>query len=642
MADSEDAKTFDVPPASPPSKKLRIEDSKKQTDAAPKLENGNVHGLPRMLSPTLPANVEEQLAQLRGGNAQPSKKDKAPTSAEIKAKPTTNGNTVSDKSKPTSENRSKNKTAEILEKGRAINKPSSAQTTPSTGSSSKETERKGGSQDTTEASTKSKIAAVHGREGLNDGRKLNGKGHSSSGPTGKTSPEDQPRLIVRLKIPKSLRKNCQRILQMQPRPRKLPVQPQSALSSAPTDTSKERPTSNGSAARQIQQSSFVNGDNTRGRSDTSSKPKAVVNGPGTPQSGEKRRQPDEDKGSSQPSSKRQRPSGADLQRPSTPVTSSLKSPNIPQPSSSQKSQLSTPKNSLKSAAMQRVGSTEGDVKTPLGSIRSNTPTAPGSAERSSNREGRSSSNVSSTSTSLPTNKNDEGTFYKAEFNKYADMARSLKRAADALAKSKGGQVNTDSVARKEGLAVAIETTLCYMLAFTLKDESDRIKRLPSDRVAWVSLLPYFRFLKSLLRDDESPHLQGFLYQLEAVCRGTILHHDFERLKREPATADDDSVTFRRQMAENGEAVTHSWMDGINLLTADDLKGEYPKTWSRRSKERVSSRGKEKLVPKCYGEGIYHLPLSTTSSSIEAVRAGWSFLGEWCKKEGVKWEAKMGL
>lgn len=664
MAEDKDIRVFDVSPASPPAKKSKTEASEPQ-GAQPKLENGNVHGLPRMLSPTLPASVEEQLARLRGGNAG----GKSTKSAESKVTPTANGKPtpnvgVGGKGKGSAMNerrmdekakdaKGRNEKGTIGKgingnamngKGRPPIKPPSFPLS-STSSSSRSDGHNGRAQNPTTAaassSSTSKTAMTGVREDLGHGPKLNGKDPSSSEVSSRPSQKDQLHLVVRLKIPKNLRKNCLRILQMQPRPRKLPRQSQGTPSSAPRERSKERPASSDSTMRQVQRDKFINGDDDRGKSETVSKAKAVANGLGTPKTGEKRRQPDQDKESSQTSSKRQRLSGADLHKPSTPIASSLKSPNVPQPSSSQKTQLSTPKNHLKSAAMSRIGSTEGDVKTPLGSIRSSTPTAPGSAERSTNREGRSSSNVSAASTSAPTTKTDEGAFYKSEFTKYTEMAKSLKRGADALAKSDGGHINTDPVARREGLAIAVETTLCYTLAFALKDEWHRIKRLPSDRAAWVSLLPYFRFLKSLLR-DESPYLQGFLYQLEAVCRHTILHHDLERLKREPTATDEDSATFRKQMAENGEMVMQCSIDGANLLTIKDFQQEYPETWSKRSDEPLGSRGKETLVPKRYGEGGYRLPLSNVSSSLEAVRAGWSFLGEWCKKEGVKWEGKMGL
>lgn len=622
---NKDATIFDIPPASPPAKKHRAGGSKLGKDTALKSEKGNIHGLPRMLSPTLPANVEEQLAQLRGGSARSNGESKAATATGNKAKPTANAASFSSKAQTRVDIRGTNKVSEKTAKPNLVSKPPAVATTPPAGGLPRTAGHKERYQSASGESSRKETAAALERS--NDEPNSKGQERPSSDPSTVASQEEQSRLVVRLKIPKSLRKNCQRILQMQPRPRKLLAQSQKANSPAALDRSRDRAPSNGSITREVQQSKIVNGDSNRGRSDTVSKRKVVANGAGTPKSGEKRRQPDEDKAPSRTSSKRQGLSGADLQRPSTPAAPALQSPNAPQPGSSQKSQLTTPKNNLKSAAMQRVGSTEGEAKTPLG----NTPTAPGSAERSSN--GSSSNGSSATS--------DEGAFYKREFIRYAEMAKSLKHAADALVKSQSGGIISDTVARQEGMAIAIETTLCYMLAFTLKDESDRIKRLPSDRTAWISLPPYFKFVKSVLRSNESPHIQGFLFQLEAVCRNTILQLDLERLEREATSTDEESTSFRKQLSENAKLATQCWIEGSNFLPPIEIQTQFPKTWGQRTTAPINS-GRERLIPKRYGDVGYHLPLTSTSSAIEAVRAGRNFLTEWCEQEHIKWELTLDI
>ncbi|KAL8903621.1 MAG: hypothetical protein Q9207_003796 [Kuettlingeria erythrocarpa] len=621
-----DAKIFGIPPASPPAKKHQTEGSKLGKDTALKSEKGNIHGLPRMLSPTLPANVEEQLAQLRGGSARSNGESKAAKATGNRVKPTANVASISSKDQNILDIRGSNRGLEKTAKSNLVSKPPTAASTPSAAGLSRMAGRKERNQSASDESSRKETAAALERS--NDEPKSKGRERPSGDLCTMASQEEQPRLVVRLKIPKSLRKNCQRILQMQPRPRKLLAQSQKANSPAALDRSRDRAPSNGSIPWEVQQSKIINGDSNRGRSDTVSKRQVVANGAGTPMSGEKRRQADGDKAPSRTSSKRQRLSGVDLQRPSTPAAAAtLQSPNAPQPGSSQKSQLSTPKNNLKSAAMQRVGSTEGEAKTPLG----NTPTAPGSAERSING---SSSNGSSASS-------DEGAFYKREFIRYAEMAKSLKHAADALVKSQSGGIISDTVARQEGMAIAIETTLCYMLAFTLKDESDRIKRLPSDRTAWISLPPYFKFVKSLLRSNESPHIQGFLFQLEAVCRNTIFQLDLERLEREATSTDEGCASFRKQLSENAKLATQCWIEGSNFLPPIEIQARFPMTWGQRTTAPISS-GRERLIPKHYGDVGYHLPLSSTSSAIEAVRAGRNFLTEWCEQEHIKWELTVDI
>ncbi|KAL8944937.1 MAG: hypothetical protein Q9216_000098 [Gyalolechia sp. 2 TL-2023] len=642
MAESQDAKIFDIQPAHPPSKKVHVDAGKDENSAiTSKVSNGTVHGLPRMLSPTLVASVEEGLAKMRGGNVHLAEQARVKQTAGSKVKPTVNGDTASAPSKSKSGIPVDKTTTKAIEREDHPKQPVTSKVSSSTSAESTAKRDKSSDLRSNVATSKIKAVATEAPKAASNGPRANGEFSSSRISDNPDVRDSKRSRVVVFKIPKALRKNCQRILQMQQRPRKLPGQSQSSPLPISRDRPQGVPTTINSNNRPVGPKKMVNGDDNGGRGEVVSNQKAAATGLETHKSGGKR-PAGEEKETIQPSSKRQRLSGSDIHKPSTPVGSTLRSPNFLQPNSAHKSQLSTPKHGLKSTAMYRINSTEGGVQTPMGSMRSNTPTAPGSAEKSNNRDARSSSDVSLASSSLLTNGNNDGTMFKAEFNRYADVAKSLKRAADALAKLEDGQVNADPITRRQGLAIAIETTLCYMLAFTLKDESDRIKRLPYERVAWMSLLPYFRFLTSLIRDDDCPHLQGFLYQLEAVCRETILHHDFERLERDPNANDGESISFRRSMAENGKMLAQTWAAGTKSLTIDIFQREFPKTWDKRAEAPKAGNERERLIPQHYGEGGFYVPLSSTSSGIEAVRAGWSFLGEWCEKESVQWDGKTGL
>ncbi|KAL8702502.1 MAG: hypothetical protein Q9201_004317 [Fulgogasparrea decipioides] len=637
MAEGQDARTFNVPQASPPAKKHRTDDQKPRPDVtarATQVITGNVHGLPPMLSPTLPASIEEQLTKFREGKLLHTKETEANASATAKKTRTVTNEPVADNPKTELGTESRSIGTGQSQAGVATKQTDAAQSRKITSVKPKAQTSKDSNSDSKGEAVRSKPTETKVLKAAPIGVKHTDKVNGSTAIEGKHTHDKKKTLIVTLKISKGLRKDCQRILRMQPRPKKLPAMSQTPTPAARQETSRERSKSNGAEVHQRQQKKTAGEDDSRGKGVALSKPKPVVPASATPKSGEKRRQPDDDRDLSQPSSKRQKPSSVDLKRPHTPVGSALRSPNIPQNASAQKSQLSTPKQALKSAAMYRMGSAEGDVRTPLGSVRGITPIAPGSTERSQPQDPRSSSNAAFMIGAASVDANDDAAgFYKAEFTKYAEMARSLKRAADGLAKLPDKQINTDSVARREGLAIAIETTLCYMLAFTLKDEAARIKRLCGDRTAWVSLLPYFKFLKSVIRETESKRLQGLFYQLEAVCRDTIQQHDDERLERENTTSEE-----HQQMAENRRLGRRAWIKGRRLLTIDNLQEDFPKTWNKRSKtEQI-----EEMDPKHYGEGGYCLPLCITTTPIEAVRVGWSFLDEWTKKAGVKWEGKMGL
>ncbi|KAL8910348.1 MAG: hypothetical protein Q9171_004346 [Xanthocarpia ochracea] len=637
MADGQGMKSSDAPQASTASKRIQTQANKSQAPtAAPSVGTLGVHGLPRMLSPTLPACIEEQLAKLCGEATQVHAAQKQGSNGSVMDNYKTTARRTHTSDSPTAKANTKSKDTES-QKGRTTaplreSAPAPKLKVSSTGGNAKTLHAKEAA--TSRGAPTSNATADRVLNLCVDESKQNGKIRSSGASNGKHSLDAEKRLLVVLRIPKGLRKNCQRILQLQPQPRKSPAQIKLLSSSALQERPRDRPTLDSHDIPQMPKVKAIKADDSRRITANTEIPKAVANGLIALKVGEKRRQANAD---NEPPSKRQRPSAADFSKPRTPTNSALKSPGIPQHQNNHpQHQLSTPKTDRKSTAMDRVRSSEGGVKTLLGSMRSNTPVALNSTEQSSSREGRSSSNASGSSITDPIKKDEEAAVFKAEFTKYADLAKSLKREADTLAKLPDGRINTDSTTRRQGLAKAIETALCYMLAFTIKDEPARNKKIPADRTVWVSLLPYFKFLKTMSRGTESAQLQGFLYQLEAVCRDTIHQSDLERQEREGLT--DETLT--KGMAENGRLAHQAWMEGTRLLAHDDFRQNFPGTWAQRSKVPVDKV--EKLLPERYGEGGYYLPLSNTSSNIEAVRVGWLFLEEWCKKEGVKWEGKMGL
>lgn len=374
--------------------------------------------------------------------------------------------------------------------------------------------------------------------------------------------------------------------------------------------------------------------------------------------GEKRRRPEgEQDVLVPPSGKRQKAPGADesTPKPSTPVRPAIKSPVLSHHGSAQKSQLSTPKRDLKSATMRRIGSAEGDVKTPLGGTRSSTPNAPGSTERVGQHE-RSESNASANTNILP-GKNEEIAFWNAEQKRYLEIGRTLKHNADPFLASKSDYTIIDEDL-KQGAAITIETALCYILGFTLGDEVSRLTRKPPEVARWQSLLPYLNFVRKVTQNI--PPLHGLIHQLEAICRDTIHLYDLERLEHDwpPSSASEEAgdatdidplaqakkefTKFKNGLVENARLAQQAWVQGINNLSLQDLQQSYPTTWSKRVHTAVVPKGEEKLIAKAYGDGGYHLPLRETNSGIEAVRMGWSLLGEWSVKQGVKWEGKIDL
>lgn len=380
-----------------------------------------------------------------------------------------------------------------------------------------------------------------------------------------------------------------------------------------------------------------------------------------PKSGEKRKRLDDKGTTPDPASKRQKhPGGPELsQKPHTPIRPPIKSPVLSQSSSAQKSQLSTPKREMKSTAMHRIGSSEGDVKTPAGAVRGGTPTATSTAHRV-NREGRSSSNTSSGGTVVP--RNEDIAAWKSEKKKFEALGRTLKHEARA-ALPKDLDWKSDTPSMRKGAAIAIEAVLAFTLAFTINEEINRLSRQPMDSIAWRSLIPFLHYVENVTGIYRP--LLGLTYQLEAVCRDTISLRDAERLERDaistgglddqrpstaesgvnhssPPTTEKAKPDAAVELAENLRQAQHKWQLGYSECSVREMQRSLPTTWEKSAGSPGPGKGKEKLSPKSYRHGAYYLPLGPTTSAIEGVRVGWQMLGEWCEKNEVGWEGKLGL
>ena len=617
---------------------------------APEVKNTNLHGLPPLLSPTLPLYVEEELEKAQVNvHGLPEKLGHERTSSMT--------STSSDKKGPaTTTNLSSSSKAAIKDVAQISHKPKNDILTAKKSLAGQSVKVAASSHQVSDPkhNTSKHISARDQRittsNGVTNGKFLpiaSGKiGKEQLGSSVVSSGKLDEKHVLVLKIPKASRKAWGRIIKMTPRPKKpestkdTPVHAKDTLS----DRAKAKPIVNGAQGNDgpRQQGQHPHSSHTTTKVIAGKHVMSNTNERDASKVGEKRRRPEDERDTlAPPSGKRQKAVNISdsTPKPSTPVRAAIKSPILSHNSSAQKPQPSDPRRDLKSSAMRRVESTEGDVKTPLGATRSSTPNAPASTERVS-RHDRSASNASASTNSVA-GKAEEIAFWKAEQRKYLDLGRTLKHDADPYLNSNSEYSIVDDDL-KQGAAIVTETVLCYMLGFSLGDEASRLARKFPDAAMWGSLLPYMKFVKNVTR--LIPALHGLVYQLEAVCRETILLYDLERLKREtfsPAVS-DDFEGFRNGLVDNSEQAQHAWVQGANLLPEDVLHLQYPSTWANRVDTPLVPKGKEKLVPKAYGDGGYHLPLRTTNSGIEAVRMGWSLLGEWSTQEGVKWVGKIGL
>ncbi|MCJ1391478.1 hypothetical protein MMC18_004342 [Xylographa bjoerkii] len=629
--------------------------------------------IPSLLSPTLPSVVEEELARLQ--SVSKSKPDKSePDSSKLAS--------ISSVSKPnpSSQNLTSSQDSKELSTGKKTSKleeKSNTQTNLSTpeqstkGSNKKLTPTQKLGDRSISASkinadkphlTNGTIAKHSATSGVL-GAKVEKPATNTAASTSKES-IGKKRLVVRLKIPKARRRDVLRLLQMPPAKSKT-----KSISSTKIEDKvlivngkendkfrsgrrdKELTQRSPEKRSTIGQKSAIRRETVNVPSSGSSKPK------------EKRARPEDDADTSIPQSKRQKhPSGLDLsQKPRTPVPPPFRSPIVSTHGSGQKNQDNKP------GPARRLEIGDADIKTPQGSVRGGTPLAPNSIERV-NRDGRSASNASSVISAL----SEESNAWKIEHKRLLLLGRRLKHEADNS--DSQWQEKDEPEFEKKAIAISIECVLCFMLAYTISDEikaSGKSSRKAHDLQAWETMFAFIQVVKR--RSQGHTLIHGLCLQLEAVCHNLISVAKIDGLANiqppaastnedtlnpvtktkqatvanEPASkSSQQSVTLEEYMqhkdkiAENCRLAQHLWVDGAFELSVDDLQQSFPTSWKHKSRAPLA-RSKEKLTLGNLN-GDFYLPLSSITTGIEAIRAGWSLLGEWCKNEKVNWVGKLGL
>jgi hypothetical protein len=291
--------------------------------------------------------------------------------------------------------------------------------------------------------------------------------------------------------------------------------------------------------------------------------------------------------------------------------------------------------------MRRVGSADSDIKTPAGI---SPQSVPGSAEKPPKPSPQAAESTTGKSHEA------ERRSWREEYQKFAALGRDLKHAARPYAANNGGDNPSGTTDEKLAAAIQVESILCFMLAFIADSKCQSISRQPSDSTGWRSIVAYWHLVtRSAVR---YPHLHGLCLLLGAISHETIHALDLERLavtslpsEHSPAPtpgSDGNTVTSeeskrqKREFADLKSRLPETYREASRLW----LAGQYPETWSHRSKN-FSARGSERLRVGRYA-GEYFLPLGRASLPLEAVRFGHAFLEEWCEKEGVKWRGKLSL
>lgn len=249
--------------------------------------------------------------------------------------------------------------------------------------------------------------------------------------------------------------------------------------------------------------------------------------------------------------------------------------------------------------------------------------------------------------------------WKDEFHRCSNLGRELKHAAQR--ERQAAEESATSADEKRAVATAIEAILCFILAFFADDQSRVLARQVGESSNWLSILAYWRVVKSSSRPY--PVLRSLCYMLGAVSYDAIHALDLERLAVSPVpgehiatptpgsdgdtlASDENRKTMKEflelksRLPECYKESQRLWLEGSRGLSEDVLVSEFPDTWSKRSRN-YTERGKHQPKVGDYSADFF-VPLERTSSPVEVVRFGWSILTEWCVKEKVNWKGRLGL
>ena len=396
--------------------------------------------------------------------------------------------------------------------------------------------------------------------------------------------------IVKLKIPRRIRTDVQRILKLQPRPK-----PKAHARTSEVSSKAEIKT--GDADNSVVQSRPEK-DQTKDHSGKTIHRAAEKGIPNSSQTGEKRPRQDDDP-DLHPQDKR-------FKSPVLSSRASGKRPKEPSPTATR----------------------EETVSTPQGSIMNGTPAAPNSVERVKDpRQTPSDSGGSQSAVSEMVE------ILRKEQTKYTDLGRTLKKESDRVYKI--GQDSAPGKAQMmKFLAMRIEVTLCFMLGYVIGDEIHRIKRTNlSPRGTWGTLFPW---LQQLVQQTAGyPHMCGLANQLEAVCLMVAWN-----MESEQGNLNSDKQEIARRLRRQYDEAQRKFLEGTAMLSIDDLQQEFPRTWRAKSRTPLA-KSAYKLTKETLN-GDFYLPITSITLPIEAVRAGKNLLGEWCRTEGVEWSTRLNF
>lgn len=169
---------------------------------------------------------------------------------------------------------------------------------------------------------------------------------------------------------------------------------------------------------------------------------------------------------------------------------------------------------------------------------------------------------------------------------------------------------------------------------------------------WKTLLPLCLSYARLTKDFA--HLDGLRLYLSSVIASTICSLVSQRstsTKAHDSPQDVAHAQLAREhtslaenfalLADHTKKMVAYFQDARVALPQEDLQTTYKRTWAGREASNKLVKEPEK-VSGARLSGPYFLPISSDTTSIQAVRFGLKFLNEYCEKEGLKYSLRVNL
>ena len=158
----------------------------------------------------------------------------------------------------------------------------------------------------------------------------------------------------------------------------------------------------------------------------------------------------------------------------------------------------------------------------------------------------------------------------------------------------------------------------------------------------------FQYLFGFLKQLEGVVCDTLIYQHD--MRSEAIWREYNRLKGQESVAavpNADSYiaenwTFLKEALETRTRSRAVWREGQHALFDSDLERQFPKTWSCRRSFPGRGKGRDPVTLNNYSKEGFALPLSINSTGLDVVNFGLSFLAEFCEKERLQWKSKLVL